>query len=286
MKSGAVTVDAKVITRPSTKVVVGARLVVEVPDPRPAVPQAQEIPLSVVYEDPDLIVVDKAAGMVVHPGPGHPDGTLVNALLHHVTDLSGIGGEERPGIVHRLDRGTSGLMVVAKHDRSHRRLAEQFAAKTAGRRYLALCMGEPLPRSGTIRSRLARHPTDRLRFVSTDRDVGKQAVTHFKAMSCGQGVSVVECWLETGRTHQIRVHMSERGHTIVGDRMYAGRQLPVPAVLRGRVVADGTRPFLHAWRLRFLHPKTGEEQHFVAAPPEDFVAAMTAAGLRLRESGG
>lgn len=279
IKGGWVAVDGQPVRRPASKVHAGSVLTVAVPPPVPTEAQPQDLPLRIVHEDDDLAVIDKAPGMVVHPGPGHPDGTLVNALLHHLDGLSGIGGVVRPGIVHRLDRGTSGLLVVAKHDRAHQHLAAQFAAHTAGRHYLALCLDGPARASGTVRSQLARHPRDRVRWASTDDPAhGKRAVTHWQVLDRG-ALTLVECRLETGRTHQVRVHLTEQGWPLAGDPLYKRRGLPVPATLRPHV--PDNRPMLHAWVLQLEHPSTGEPCKFTAAPPADFTALATAAGLTI-----
>jgi 23S rRNA pseudouridine1911/1915/1917 synthase len=274
VRDGRVRVDGRIVRRPSEPVSLGARVSIEMPDLVPASATAQDLPIRVVYEDSDVVVVDKAAGMVVHPGAGHADGTLVNALLFHTDDLSGVGGEARPGIVHRLDRGTSGLMVVAKNDVAHRALAAQFATHEAGRTYLALCLGAPRADSGTIRSKLARHPRDRKKFASGER--GKEAITHWRALAHGGGTSLVECRLETGRTHQVRVHLSEAGWPIVGDPLYGPRPARLPPKLRA--VVDPDRPLLHAHQLRFRHPD-GRAMTFESPLPDDFVTAVDAAGL-------
>lgn len=281
VRDGAVTVDGQVVTRPSTRVAPGAHVIVAVPDPVPLVAVAQALPLDIVFEDEDLVVVDKPAGMVVHPAPGHPDHTLVNALLHHVGDLSGIGGVQRPGIVHRLDRGTSGLLVVAKGDAAHQSLAAQFATKTAGRTYLALVLGAPAAERGTIVSHLARHPTDRMRWASTSGPHGKRAVTHWTVGARAGTVSLLTCELETGRTHQIRVHLTEQGWPLVGDRTYARRGAKLPASLRGIVDPEVERPMLHAWRLRLTHPRTGARLVLEAGVPLDFQAALDAVGVQI-----
>ncbi|TNE90216.1 MAG: RluA family pseudouridine synthase [Deltaproteobacteria bacterium] len=281
IKEGHVTVDGEAVLRPSHKLEAGSAVAVEVPPPAPDRAQPQDLPLTVVHEDADLVVVDKAPGMVVHPGAGHPDGTLVNALLFHVGGLSGIGGVERPGIVHRLDRGTSGLLVAAKHDQSHQALAEQFAEKTAGRRYLAIVWGVPSASHGRIESHLARHPVDRTRFASTERG-GKRAVTHWRLLSAGPHASLVECRLETGRTHQIRVHLAELGHALVNDPTY-GKPRKCGQALRGWIAAHPDRPLLHAWRLSLTHPTDGERKHFTALPPADFREALEAAQIPLPE---
>jgi len=278
IKEGSVTVDGVVVSKPAAKVSRFAVVDVVIPEPRPAHSQSQDLPLDIVYQDNDLVVVNKAAGMVVHPGAGHPDGTLVNALLHHISDLSGIGGVERPGIVHRLDKGTSGLMVVAKHDSAHHHLAAQFAVHSAGRTYLALCLGNPNRDSGTFRSHLARHPKDRVRYASTDGTWGKSAVTHWKRLHQGDRVSLLQCKLETGRTHQVRVHLSEAGWGIIGDPVYKGRG-KLPDALSGLVSRD--RPLLHARALELNHPVTEERMRFEALPPADFQAALAATGIDL-----
>lgn len=280
VREGHVQVDGKVQERPAARLRGGEIVVVTLPPPVPTDVVPQAIPLAIVHQDADLAVIDKAAGMVVHPGPGHPDGTLVNALLHHLRDLSGIGGEQRPGIVHRLDRGTSGLLVVAKHDEAHRHLAAQFAAHTAGRTYLALCHGSPEADAGTIESTLARHPRDRVRMASTD-GTGRRAVTHWSVWARRGRVSLIRCELETGRTHQVRVHLSEQGWPLLGDGLYARRGARVPSRLRGLVDPSGQRPLLHAWRLRFVHPTTGADCAYEAAPPADFRRVLEALEIAL-----
>lgn len=269
IKDGQVSVEGLDSVRPSTKVDIGARIDIQVPPPEPDVAQPQDLPLEIVYQDADVVVVNKAVGMVVHPGAGHPDGTLVNALLFHVGDLSGIGGVLRPGIVHRLDRGTSGLLVAAKNDRAHQALAAQFADRTAGRTYLALVHGWPKADSGTIDRPIGRHRTQRVRFTSIDPSgEAKRAVTHYRVLGrAGQGRgkrALVECRLQTGRTHQIRVHLADEGHPLVGDALYLPRKRQ-PAV---------DRPMLHAWKLRFVHPTSGEPVEFEAKLPDDFGEAL------------
>ncbi|HIE68855.1 MAG TPA: RluA family pseudouridine synthase, partial [Planctomycetes bacterium] len=220
IKQGAVSVAGVLHTRPSFQVELGALLRIELPPAEPDQALPEELPLSIVYEDDDLIVVDKASGMVVHPGPGHSGGTLVNALLFHIDTLSGIGGVLRPGIVHRLDKGTSGLMVVAKNDAAHQGLSEQFAAHSAGRRYLAICFGRARQDAGRAESYLARHPKDRVRIASTDGSYGKHAVTHWELLGQAELACLIECRLETGRTHQVRVHLTEMGCPLIGDSLY------------------------------------------------------------------
>jgi 23S rRNA pseudouridine1911/1915/1917 synthase len=278
VREGRVRVDGTVAERPSLVVEPGAALVLERPPPRPPSVAAEALPLRIMLEDEDLAVIDKAAGMVVHPAPGHAGGTLVNALLHHLDGLSGVGGEERPGVVHRLDRGTSGLLVVAKHDSAHRALAAQFATHTAGRTYLALVHGSPAVAAGTIESHLGRHPTDRVR-QATVRSGGRRAVTHWTRLGTAGTVSLLACTLETGRTHQVRVHLSEQGWPVLGDTMYARRGHKPPATLRDLVDDTGSRPLLHAWILAFDHPRTSERTVLTAAPPPDFTAVLDALGL-------
>jgi 23S rRNA pseudouridine1911/1915/1917 synthase len=262
----------------------------------------EDIPLEVMHEDDDVIVIVKPAGMVVHPAPGHSGGTLVNALLGRLGHLSSIGGVERPGIVHRLDAGTSGVMVVAKNDVAHRRLSETFAAHDLDRRYLAVVHRVPLHDGGVIRSELARDPQNRLRIASVpvrldlpepddlfeddeDEDVeampsrrGRRAVTHWRVRARGDRVALVECRLETGRTHQVRVHLSEAGHPIVGDTTYARRDCIAPAALRPRVEALD-HPLLHAFHLAFPHPRDGRALAFTTPPPADFVEVCALAAL-------
>lgn len=282
IRDGRVRIDDRSEDRPAARVAVGARLTVDVPPPVAPRAQPQDLPLVVVYEDPHLAVVDKPAGMVVHPAPGHADGTLVNALLHHLEGLSSVGGEQRPGLVHRLDRGTSGLLVVAKDDRTHHGLSEQFAAHTAGRIYLAWVHDPPAADTGTVESRLARHPKDRLRYASTDGPRGKRAVTHWTCVVRRGTVGLMRCRLETGRTHQVRVHLTELGCPLVGDGLYVRRGAsPVPASIRELVNPSGERPFLHAWQLRFTHPITGEALQFEAPPPPDFQAVADALGIAI-----
>src|SRR5690606_2479101 len=230
---------------------------------------AQDIPLVVVFEDKDLIVVDKPAGMVVHPAAGNPDRTLVNALLYHCRgQLSGIGGVARPGIVHRIDKDTSGRVVVAKSDAAHEGLARQFAAHTLERAYLAICNGHPRPRSGTISARIGRSDANRKKMAVLPKDSsrGKHGITHYKVIEELYGCSLVECRLETGRTHQVRVHLSSIGHSLLGDPLYGRPNSQVKDILRRM---DFRRQALHAAVLGFVHPLAGDQLRFSSDLPTD-----------------
>ena len=236
---------------------------VALPDPAPIEAAPEDIPLDVVYEDGDVIVVNKPKGLVVHPAPGHPDGTLVNALLHHCGDsLSGIGGELRPGIVHRIDRDTSGLIIAAKNDFAHQRLASQLQDHTLARVYRCIVVGNLREDSGTVDAPIGRCPADRKKMAVVAG--GRPAVTHWTVLERLPGHTYVECRLETGRTHQIRVHMASIGHPILGDTVY-GSKKPVPG-LQGQC--------LHAVGLRFLHPRTGEAVELWCELPEEFQAQL------------
>jgi 23S rRNA pseudouridine1911/1915/1917 synthase len=276
IRAGAVTVDGEVRTKSAAKIGAGAVLEIEVPEPVPLDVLAEDIPLDIVYEDADLMVINKAPGMVVHPSPGHGSGTLVNAILFHAEHLSGIGGVARPGIVHRLDKGTSGLIIVAKSDRAHQGMTRQFAAHSPQRVYIALCLGVPVLTSGTVRNQLGRDPRDRMRFASTTEG-GKEACTHWRVLGRGDRVSLIECRLETGRTHQIRVHLAEKGWPIAGDPLYKRRWAQPTQALRPHLRLN--RPLLHAWQLRFAHPVSQEPMRCVAPAPEDFQAAVSAVQL-------
>lgn len=275
IKAGNATIEGAVVTRPAVKVLVEQVLTIEIPPPVQDQAQPQDIALDIVYQDSDVVVVNKPAGMVVHPAPGHPDGTLVNALLHHIEDLSGVGGVQRPGIVHRLDKGTSGLLVVAKNDLAHRALQGQFSDRSAGRTYLALVRGAPVLPSGVIRTIIARHPTQRHKYASTTRD-GKPAITRWKVVARAGRLSLLKCNLETGRTHQIRVHLTEQGWPLVGDPLYRRRGAGLPSSARDLIDPTENRPYLHAWQLKFIHPSTGEEMTFSAPLPADYIKVLDA----------
>ncbi len=259
--------DGALVRDPAVKVAPGATFEVRMPDPTPAHNEAQDIPLTVVFEDEHLIVIDKPAGLVVHPAAGNLDGTLVNALLHHCRgSLSGIGGVERPGIVHRIDKDTSGLMVAAKTDPAHVGLAAQFARHSIDRRYKAIVAGRPRPAEGTVDAPLARSAANRKKIAIVGDGRGKRAVTHFSTIEPLRAAALVECRLETGRTHQVRVHMASLGHPLLGDPVY-GRSRPEHRELLNRL--QFRRQALHAARLGFLHPITSTALSFDSEIPAD-----------------
>jgi 23S rRNA pseudouridine1911/1915/1917 synthase len=269
-----VTLDGAGGLDPSRKVKPGERFCVTVPPAAPAVPEAQEIPLEILHEDPQLVVIVKPAGLTVHPAPGNPDKTLVNALIAHCgASLSGVGGVARPGIVHRLDKDTSGVMVVAKTDAAHRSLTAQFQGRTIERAYIALVWGVPRPAGGRIEGAIGRSPRDRKRMAVVGRG-GKAAATRYRTVrSFGRVAALVECRLETGRTHQVRVHMAHLGHPLIGDPTYGRarhRNAPeLPAAVR-RMIDDFRRQALHAQVLGFDHPVGGRRLRFEAPIPADF----------------
>lgn len=267
LEDGRVELDGKPARQGSLKVTEGAAFAIRVPAAAPLETVAQDIPLTVAYEDAALIVIDKPAGLVVHPAAGNPDGTLVNALLHHCRgELSGIGGVARPGIVHRIDKDTSGLLVVAKSDAAHEGLARQFADHSITRAYRAVTAGQPMPPAGTIRGAIARSTHDRKKMALVEDARGKHAVTHYRTLAPLDGAALVECRLETGRTHQVRVHLASRGHALLGDPVY-GR---APARIRPVLARLGfARQALHAAELGFIHPISGEALHFTSPTPVD-----------------
>ena len=266
--AGRVTRDGQPVRDPARRAMAGDVLVVDVPLPQPADAAPQDIPLVVVHEDEHLLVIDKPAGLVVHPAAGNLDGTLVNALLHHCAGrLSGIGGVARPGIVHRIDKDTSGLLVAAKTDRAHEGLARLFHDHRIDRRYLAITSGVPLPAVGTVDAPLARSPRDRKKVAIVPG--GRRAVTHYAVQQRLREAALVECRLETGRTHQVRVHMGSLGHALVGDPVY-GRTRPAHRTLLEEL--GFRRQALHAARLGFTHPITGEEKTFTSDLPADMQA--------------
>jgi 23S rRNA pseudouridine1911/1915/1917 synthase len=238
---------------------------VDIPPPAPSAPQPENLPLPILYDDPDIVVVNKPPGMVVHPAAGHAEGTLVNALLHHVKGLSGVGGELRPGIVHRLDRGTSGAMVIAKNDRAHEELSRQFHDREVDKEYITLVWGV-VQAGRRIDAPIGRDPHDRHK-MSTRARRARSAVTRITAAEHFRGVSLLHVAIATGRTHQIRVHLNAIGHPIVGDPTYGGVRRQLPGHLRALARLD--RPFLHAARLAFAHPADGSRVEFVAPLPGD-----------------
>jgi 23S rRNA pseudouridine1911/1915/1917 synthase len=277
IKAGFVTVNGAVAEKAGMKVVDDDEVVVEIPPPVPAVPEAEDIKLDIVFEDGDMLVVNKAPGMVVHPAPGHFTGTLVNALLHHCPDLSGIGGVARPGIVHRLDQDTSGLIVVAKSQKAMDGLVKAFAShKSIEKTYLAVCHGKARLQAGRIENLIGRHPVDRKRMAIVEKN-GKCAITNYRALtvenlsSSGKEnpLTVFECRIETGRTHQIRVHMSSIGCPIIGDKVYG------KSALDKKLDPQPPRQMLHAWKLKLYHPVTSKVMEFSAPVPDDMKPYLT-----------
>ena len=263
---GEVTTDGRTLN-PSVKVAAGQLYAVNIPAPAEAEAIAQDIPVNIVHEDADLIVVDKPAGLVVHPAAGNLDGTLVNALLHHCRgELSGIGGVARPGIVHRIDKDTSGLLVVAKSDRAHEGLAQQFKAHSIDRLYAAIVYGLPRPTAGTVDTWIGRSDADRKKMAVHREGRGKHAVTHYRTIERLAGAALVECKLETGRTHQVRVHMAHLGHPLIGDPVYSRDRKGFKTILE---TLRFKRQALHAKRLGFIHPLTGQKLSFDSALPTD-----------------
>lgn len=276
IRNGHVMVDGETSVKPSAHLKSDQLVKVNVPDPEPIDLIAENIPIDIVYEDNHLIVIDKHAGLVVHPTPSTRDGTLVNALLYHCRDtLSGISGDLRPGIVHRLDKDTTGLMMVAKDDETHRNLSAQLASRTVKRRYVALCWGSPSPAHGRITGPIGRDPNNRQKMTVIES--GRRAATNYRTLKKYSIASLIECRLETGRTHQIRVHMSvKRNCPIISDSKYGGMSpRGVPSTRQNReLIADAIRlanhQMLHAETLGFIHPITGEELEFNSAPPIEF----------------
>jgi len=266
---GQVAIGGAQVTSAKAKVSAGDNFAITVPPASEPEAQPQDIPLEVVFEDDHLIVINKPAGMVVHPAAGNPDGTLVNALLHHCQGaLSGIGGVARPGIVHRIDKDTSGLLVVAKSDAAHEGLARQFADHSIERRYLAVCNGRPNPSHGRIEGKIGRSDTNRKKMavLAPDSSRGKHAVTHFKTVKTLEGCALIECQLETGRTHQVRVHCASIGHALLGDPVYGRTLAKLRPILKDLNFA---RQALHAANLGFEHPVTGKTLRFEAELPDD-----------------
>ena len=259
IRDGQVRVDGAPQTKAGFKLRPGMSVRVEVPDAAPGTVEAEDIALDILYQDDDLAVVFKPSGMVVHPAAGNESGTLVNALLKHLDNLSGIGGEIRPGIVHRIDKDTSGLLLVAKNDKAHVSLSEQIKAHTVHRAYKAIVIGGFREDSGTVEGPIGRHTTDRKKMAIVPG--GREATTHWTVLEPLRGATLIECRLTTGRTHQIRVHMASVGHPVLGDPVYGPKKSPYP-VTGGQL--------LHAYRIGFVHPATGEEMLFEAEPEPRF----------------
>jgi 23S rRNA pseudouridine1911/1915/1917 synthase len=275
LAEGRVTRDGVPIADASARARPGQRIVIDIPPPITANPQPQNIPLNIVFEDEEMLVIDKPAGLVVHPGAGNPDQTLVNALLFYCGDqLSGIGGVRRPGIVHRLDKDTSGLMVVAKTDRAHSSLSDQLQSRTLKRIYNAVVWGRPMSAVGRIEGNIGRSPNDRKRMALLPHG-GRSAVTHYRILQPFKAASLVECRLETGRTHQIRVHMAHLGHPLVGDPVYGLNRPPKDAPAAAKSLP---RQALHATQVTFFHPLTNVEMCYSSTVPSDMatlIAALT-----------
>jgi 23S rRNA pseudouridine1911/1915/1917 synthase len=277
---GHVRVDGQPAGKSSQRVDAGQVVDVLFPPPAPTAIHPQDIKLKVLYDDADVVVIDKPAGLVVHPSAGHADQTLVNALLFHVRDLSGVGGELRPGIVHRLDKDTSGVMIIAKSDDAHRRLTDVWGSDKVRKEYYALIYGTPAKAKGTIDAPIGRDPHDRKRMAIVRN--GRAAITDYEVTEQYRYISLVWCSLRTGRTHQIRVHLKHLGHPIVGDPVYSGPQWRnIPDKKLQRAVADFERQALHAARLTFPHPRTGESIVVEAPMPEDMARVLA----QLKESG-
>jgi 23S rRNA pseudouridine1911/1915/1917 synthase len=278
IKEGQVKVNGLVEKSLSARITAGDRIEIDIPAAIAAAPQPQNIPLDIVYEDDDMLVINKPAGLVVHPGAGNHDGTLVNALLHHCRgQLSGINGVLRPGIVHRLDKDTSGLMVAAKTDRAHKGLSEQLEDRSLSREYLALVLKVPIPLKGSIEGRIGRDPRNRQKMAFNAKN-GRDARTFYLVeKNFGQACSLVRCVLESGRTHQIRVHMQARGHPLIGDSLYGAPQTAIRAALKNegydtQIIEDiihFPRQALHAQSISFIHPVTDEEHFYECDLPED-----------------
>ena len=263
IEAGEARVDGEVERKPSCRVEAGRAYALTVPQAKPVSLEPQDLPLTILYQDEDVAVVDKPCGMVVHPAAGNPDGTLVNALLYHVRDLSGIGGELRPGIVHRLDKDTSGLLLIAKNDRAHAALSEQFKARTMEKHYRAVALGQMPQHGGLIDAPIARHPTDRKRMAVVPG--GKPSQTEWAVLERLRGACYLDVRLLTGRTHQIRVHLQSVGHPLLGDAIYAPKATP-----------RAPRLMLHAHTLAFTHPATGERMTLCAPLPPEFERMLQA----------
>ena len=266
IEAGRVVLNGVPVRKANTALAAGDELRCTLPEPEPAGLVAADIPLDILYEDADLVALNKPAGLVVHPAPGHAADTLVNALLHHCADLQGIGGELRPGIVHRLDKDTSGVLVVAKNEAAVANLVAQFSAHTVEKGYLALVWGAPKPAAGAIRLPIGRHPVHRKKMAVVDK--GRAAVTRYETLAATPLAALLRVRIETGRTHQIRVHLAHLGHPVAGDAVYGRARRGLPAGL------ELPRQMLHARRLKIAHPRDGRPLEFTAPPPPDFLAAQ------------
>ena len=275
IEEGCVRVGGSPATKPSTRVSTGQELSIDVPAPLPSTVVSQDLPITILFEDELLVVIDKPAGLVVHPSAGHADQTLVNALLFHIRDLSGIGGELRPGIVHRLDKDTSGVMVIAKNDEAHRKLTAAWSSDAVRKEYLAVVYGTPSSSHGTIDAPIGRDPRDRKRMAIVP--AGRQAVTDYEIAATLRHSCLLRCLLHTGRTHQIRVHLKSLGHPIIGDPLYSGPQWRgIPDKKLQKAIKTMTRQALHATKLTIPHPRTGASMTFEAPMPADMSALVEA----------
>ncbi len=271
VESGSVRVDSRTVGKPSHRVEEGQQIEIDIPPAAPSTVEAQDLPLTVLFEDENLVVIDKSAGLVVHPAAGHADQTLVNALLFRVKDLSGIGGEIRPGIVHRLDKDTSGVMVIAKNDETHRALTTAWNTDKVRKEYLALVYGTPTESRGTIEAPIGRDPHNRKRMAVVP--TGRRAITDYEVVERLRHASLIRCSLRTGRTHQIRVHLKHLGHPIIGDPVYSGPQWRgIPDKKIQKAIAAIERQMLHAWRITFEH--RGSTLTFQADVPGDFAGLL------------
>jgi 23S rRNA pseudouridine1911/1915/1917 synthase len=274
IEEGRVSLDGRRAEKSSMRVAAGQRVEVEIPPPAPSGVASQDLPLTILFEDDDLVIVDKPAGVVVHPAAGHSDRTLVNALLFHVKNLSGIGGEVRPGIVHRLDKDTSGVMVIAKNDSAHRKLAAEWGTDRVRKEYLAIVYGTPRQQRGTIDGPIGRDPKNRKRMSVVGS--GRSAVTDYAIEESLRHASLLRLRLRSGRTHQIRVHLKHLGHPIIGDPLYSGPQWRgIPDKRIQKAIASFPRQALHAARLTIPHPRTGEAMTFESPMPEDMRGLIT-----------
>jgi 23S rRNA pseudouridine1911/1915/1917 synthase len=274
---GHVTVEGSTARKASVRISAGQRVEVEIPPTAPTQLVAQEIPLTILYDDPDIAVIDKPAGLVVHPAAGHADRTLVNALMFHLPDLSGVGGEFRPGIVHRLDKDTSGVMVIAKTDAAHRTLTAAWGTERVRKEYLGLVYGTPQQERGTIDAPIGRDPRNRKRMAVVKVGRGRAAVTEYVVVQSRRYVSLLRCVLRTGRTHQIRVHLKHIGHPLIGDPMYSGPQWRgIPDKRTQKTIASFPRQALHASSITVPHPRTGKAMTFEAPLPRDMSELLAA----------